>query len=347
MSNYENHQLNYSKQSQELESKKRTFLFVVFMVCVAFAGSFFYKEIKNIPQKQVNISSKQKQSDESQNNRFFKNTVQTMNYVDKTPDEVPVPEEKSTEVNIQKNDDTVEADEKFLAQNKRSAEAAKIDEEKLALIGQERPKNLYKSPFLMDNFMIFPINLSWVEFIIRAGFIPVPGTIFSEESSETEENCVVRDYYYLKYNDKSDPRWSKIKFSTVKQSLDGKSVEFYEFSDDEKNKSFTWSIKVESDKIVYVNIKSIDVYKISLGDKKFLTTKNDDNFAEFVAEEKGFMVSSLIDSQKFIKTPYRINEDKEDQLYFPLATMLFETNNINFNFALYLESLRIEEMLKK
>ena len=43
MSNYENHQLNYTKRGQELESKKRAFLTLIILSCVAFAGWQFYK----------------------------------------------------------------------------------------------------------------------------------------------------------------------------------------------------------------------------------------------------------------------------------------------------------------
>ena len=348
MSSYENHQLDYSKQGQELESKKRTFLFVVFLSCIAFAGWFFCSEIKSKPQMQNNLISEQKkQTEESKNNRFFRGTTQTRNHIDKTPDEISIPEEISSENSIKKMDDTDKSEKKTLVQKEKSSntDTKKIDEEKLALIGQERPKALYKGPLSIDSCVAFPVTLSWVEYIIRVA-LPIIGTVFSEESSEIEENCVVRDYYYLKYNNKSEPRLAKIKFATAKQSLDGKSVELYEYLDEEDKKTFAWSIKVEPKDIVFVNIKSIDVYKISLDDKHFIT-RNDVDFAELVCEEMGFKFSSLIDPQKCVKTPYEIKGGKENQLYFSLATMLFENKSMNSKMALYLESLRIEENLKK
>lgn len=366
MSSYENHQLDYSKQGQELESKKRTFLFVVFLSCIAFAGWFFCSEIKSKPQMQKNLISEQKkQTEESKNNRFFRGTTQTRNHIDKTPDEISIPEEissensikkmddtdkrveKPSENHIKKMDDTDKSEKKTLVQKEKSSntDTKKIDEEKLALIGQERPKALYKGPLSIDSCVAFPVTLSWVEYIIRVA-LPIIGTVFSEESSEIEENCVVRDYYYLKYNNKSEPRLAKIKFATAKQSLDGKSVELYEYLDEEDKKTFAWSIKVEPKDIVFVNIKSIDVYKISLDDKHFIT-RNDVDFAELVCEEMGFKFSSLIDPKKCVKTTYKIKGGKENQLYFSLATMLFENKSMNSKMALYLESLRIEENLKK
>lgn len=365
MSNYENHQLNYTKRGQELESKKRAFLTLIILSCVAFAGWQFYKnyikEIASRTQNQDVFVATQKQSNKPQNSRFFRNTQQTRNHVDDTPMEVPLPEsveqsvekpvrlaEKASKPSIDDQNHMDEKDKKSSVSSKEAdkATSSDIEKEKLAFIGQQRPKELIKAPFYLNGTLILPINLSWIDFIIRPA-LPIFGTLISEASSETEENYVFRDYYYLKMNNKSEPRFSKVKCATVKQSLDGKSVELYEYSDsDVNNRKLCWSIKAEEGATFFTDAKSNDVYKVTLSDGRYLVTYNDgSDFAEVVCDEKFVRASSLVFTNKSISAPYKIGVGKEKQLYFSIATMLFDINNLHSKLALYLESLRIEELL--
>lgn len=364
MDKYENHRLDYTKHGQEQEAGKRSFLTFFILSCVAIASWIFckldIKAIMNEHQNQNGLVSAKKESAQPQNNRVFRNTNQTGNHIDEIPMEATVPDvEKVNEPIVAKpnrasfkrrNGMHKTADRVLVPTVELGNSVLKtIKKERLDIVGQQLPEEPIKGPINFNGILIFPVTLSWIEYQIKPGLFPVTETVFSEESSESDENYISRVYYYIKTNDESETNLSKIKFATVKQSLDGKNIDIYEYQEGNgNNRNLLWTIKADTSETIFTGTKYNDSYKITfVGDKYLVANKDYYNFAEVFCGENSVRGSSFLFTDESILTPYINNTDKEKQLYFALATLFFDNDSMRSNLILYLESLRLEESLKE